>query len=81
MSSMTRESESSVRHATLTKVLGYRFKVCEMTPGPESGIDCVRFLDYRDNLEDAQKIINVLNETDINFSVYVILAEPVYGGA
>jgi len=52
-----------------------------MTPGPESGIDCVRFLDYRDNLEDAQKIINVLNETDINFSVYVILAEPVYGGA
>lgn len=59
------------------KLLGYRYRVCEMTPA-EPGFEMVRYIDHRDRIEDAQKIIDVLYETDIMHSVYIILAEPVY---
>lgn len=37
-----------------------------------------RKMDCRDNLEDAQKILDVLNETDIIWTAYGLIIEPVY---
>ena len=61
------------------KVRGYKFHICKMAPNcDDQWRDCIMFMDYRDNIEDAQKIMDVLQETDINWTVYYILAEPVY---
>lgn len=63
---------------TTRKLVGYRYRICEMTPGDSPSFETIRYMEHRDNIEDAQKIIDVLYETDIMHSVYVILAEPVY---
>ena len=62
----------------MANLLGYRYCIVEMTPGDLPAWDQVRRLDYRDNIKDAQTIIDALEATDIDYSVYAILAEPVY---
>ena len=66
------------------KLLGYRFTVCEFCPPPFpkncETWEMIRYMDHRDNIEDAQKIVDVLHETDIMWSRYGIVALPVYEG-
>lgn len=45
--------------------------VVEYTPAHPKG-DWRRIVVVRDNREDAQRILKVLEETDINFEVYAI---------
>jgi len=50
-------------------MIGYA--IYELTPAPWG--DDYRFICIRETKEDAQKIIDVLYKTDINFSVYRIV--------
>ena len=66
-------------------LLGYMFTVCEFCP-PKPGKSCeiwaeIRYLDHRDTIEDAQKIIDVLNETDTSYTSYGIVARPIYSNS
>lgn len=58
---------------------GYRYTICEIAPGSSPDWDMVHSTQiWRDNLEDAQKILKVLEETDVMFTVYRICLEPCY---
>lgn len=50
-------------------MIGYA--IYELTPAPWG--DDYRFICIRDRLEDAEKILKVLNETDISWSCYKII--------
>ena len=58
------------------KLLGYRFTIIEQFPG--DGGDCFHVIEQRDNLIDATAIMKVLEETDVNWSVYRILLISVW---
>lgn len=47
------------------------YAVYEITPAPWG--DNYRFICIRDTNEDAEKVLNILNETDTNFSYYKII--------
>ncbi len=50
-------------------MMGYA--IYELTPAPWG--DDYRFIVLRDRREDAEKVLSILNETDISFSVYRIV--------
>lgn len=60
------------------KLLGYNYRVVEFFPSPDAGDTSYHILTQRDNVEDAQKIVDVLHNTDYNFGCYGIVLHPVY---
>jgi len=59
------------------KVLGYRYSIHEMYPVTD-GDGISKAIVYRDRIEDVQIVLDALYKTDINFTVYVIMAKPIY---
>jgi len=53
----------------IEKVKIQYYAVVELTPSPFGGDD-YRVLVIRDNKEDAMKILKVLKETDIDYTLY-----------
>lgn len=55
------------------KLIGSYCSVVELLQG-----DSYNIIATRDNLADAQKILDVLHDTDPNFSMYALLLTPIY---
>lgn len=56
---------------------GYIYSICEISPYETPQLDVIKHTGIsRDNLEDAMKILKVLEDTDINFTVYRVMLEP-----
>lgn len=65
----------------MPKLRGYYYQVCEFCPDGSKDTtfwESIRYIDIRDNLEDAQKIIDFLNETNYNWASYGIVLRPLY---
>ena len=61
----------------MNKLLGYRYTIHEMYP-VEDGDGISKALICRDNIVDIQTILDALNSTDVDLTVYVIIAQPVF---
>ena len=61
----------------MNKLLGYRYTIHEMYPVKDGDGISKPILSY-DRIELAQDVLDALHRNDINFTVYVIMAEPVY---
>lgn len=63
----------------MARLVGYRYWVCEIGPAPDFHHgEWINKLCYRDTIEDAQRVVNVLGATSITFECYVILADPIF---
>ncbi len=58
---------------------GWRYILVEWAPDAEGNDICQKLGIWRDNLKDAEAIYNVLCATDVEFTAYGIILEPVYG--
>lgn len=70
----------------MRKLVGYQYEIVELAPSGVSSSDnpwwlSFRHIDLRDKLEDAQEIINTLEKSNYNFTVYAIQLRPVYHNA
>ena len=60
----------------MNKLLGYRYTIHTMHP-VKDGDGISKPMIARDNIKDIQTIYDALVSTDIDFTVYVIMAQPV----
>lgn len=61
----------------MSELLGYRYSIHEMYPVKDGDGISKPILSY-DRLEAAQDVLDAMNRNDIDFTVYVIMVEPVY---
>lgn len=66
----------------MNKRIGWYFQVVEFSPAEKQGWGYTgsdyRIIVIHDNLEAAEKVLDVLNEEDIDFSEYGIILKPIY---
>ena len=59
------------------KLRGYLYEIVECFPAPECELG-VRVLTTHDRLEDAEKVMEVLESVNYNFTCYGIMLRPVW---
>jgi hypothetical protein len=59
------------------KLRGYLYEIVEVFPAPECDLG-VRVLTVHDRLEDAEKVIAVLESVNYNFTCYGMMMRPVW---
>jgi len=61
---------------TPPKIRGYHYQIVEMYPFEDG--HAIRELHTYDNLEDAEKVMEVLESVNMNFTCYAIILRPVW---
>jgi hypothetical protein len=59
------------------KIRGYLYEIVEMFPAPECDLG-MRVLTVHDRLEDAEKVMAVLESVNYNFTTYGMMMRPVW---
>jgi len=66
----------------MPKIVGYQYWVCEITPDNYTAdgqfTESIRKLCKRDDIDDAQRIVDLLHNTSTCFEAYTLMAEPVW---
>ena len=60
----------------MAKLLGYRYCIHEMYP-VENGDGISKPILWFDTLSATQEVLDVIQKHDLNFTVYIIVAQPV----
>lgn len=59
------------------KIRGYLYQIVEIFPTPECDLG-IRELTTHDRLEDANKVLEVLESVNYNFTCYGLMMRPVW---
>lgn len=59
------------------KIRGYLYEIVEMYPG-QDGDHGIRYITTHDRLEDATKVLEVLESVNYNWTTYALMMRPVW---